>query len=125
MMLTGYHLATARRLWFIPDFVVWGLPSLGDLEFLTHETVDGTASVHFGSASIGDSQQVVHYHDLTDHRGNALPQTLNQARVLPRARGARQAYVVAEESGDSFRIARPSDSDGPVTTDLLILELGD
>ena len=124
-MSTGFERATAKRTWFVPDFSVWGVPSLGEHEYLALEQIDSTWSVLYGTASIGQSDQEVSFNQLTDHRGNALPNNLESPRVLVRPRNSSAVFVVGQEASDRFKIAHDSDIDGPVTVDLWIVELGD
>jgi hypothetical protein len=114
-----------HRSWFVPDFSVWGLPSLGEHDFLALEKVDSTWSVYYGSASIGESDQEVLFSQLTDHRGNSLPSSLKSPRVFPRPKGSETAFVVGTEASDRFKIARDPETNGPVTVDLLVVEMGD
>lgn len=124
-MMTGFERVTSRRAWFVPDFVVWGEPSLAEHEYLALETVGGIRSVFFGSASIGESDQEVLFNQLTDHRGNLLPDNLSAPRVFVRPKQAEPAFVVGRESADKFKIAHGPTVTGPVTVDLWIVELGD
>lgn len=124
-MITGLERVTSRRAWFVPDFVVWGEPSLAEHEYLALETVDGTQSIHYGTASIGESDQEVLFSQLTDHRGNLLPGNLSAPRVFVRPKQADPAFVVGSESADRFKIAHGTAVEGPVTVDLWIVELGD
>ncbi|MEA2030703.1 MAG: hypothetical protein U9N55_03795 [candidate division Zixibacteria bacterium] len=115
---------TARRVWFIHDFVVWGLPNMGELEFLAMEKVGSEESVLYGIHTIGGGSQEVSFGNLVDNRGNQLPETIDVPRVLPRSRSSENVFVVGNETASSFKIARESDSSGPVTVDLLIVEMG-
>lgn len=124
-MLSGIERITARRIWFVPDLTVWGLPSLGEHEFLALELVAGVKSVYYGSATISQNEQAVSFDQLVDHRGNHLPATINSATVIPRSKSGTAVFVVGRESASGFKIARDPDSDSPVTADLLIVELGD
>ncbi len=124
-MLSGIERITARRVWFVPDFVVWGLPSLGEHDFLAIEKVGATQSVYYGSATISQNEQEVCFDQLVDHRGNLLPATIQAARVIPRSKSSDAVFVVGQESSIGFKIARDPASDSPVTADLLIVELGD
>jgi hypothetical protein len=124
-MSTGIDRVTARRIWFVPDFVVWGLPSLGEHDFLAIEQVEGTRSVYYGSATISQNEQFASFDQLVDHRGNHLPASLSAARVIPRSKSRAAVFVVGQEASDGFKIARDPVSDSPVTADLLIVELGD
>jgi len=112
-------------MWLVPDFVVWGLPGLGEIEYLDVENIDGTKSVSFGSAGIGDTSQSVTFANLTDVRGNSLPAFLNRSLVTVRSHDQSQVFVVGTETDSGFKIARDADSLGPVTVDLIITELGD
>jgi len=112
-------------MWLVPDFVVWGLPGLGEIEYLDVENIDGTKSVSFGSAGIGDTSQSVTFANLTDVRGNSLPAFSNRSLVTVRSHDQSQVFVVGTETDSGFKIARDADSLGPVTVDLIITELGD
>lgn len=124
-MMTGFEKVTARRTWFVPDFMVWGLPDVGTVEYVAIEQVGSSANVLYGVADIGDGPQQVLYSQLRDHRGNQLPATINAPRVMPRARGRESAFIVETESPTGFRIARQGDGAGAVPVDLLVIEMGD
>jgi hypothetical protein len=124
-MLSGIEKVTSRRVWFVPDFVVWGLPSLEQHDFLAIEKVGATQSVYYGSATISQNEQEVCYDQLVDHRGNSLPASIKAARIFPRSKSSDAVFIVGQESSGGFKIARDPASDSPVTADLLIVELGD
>jgi hypothetical protein len=124
-MISGWERLNSRRTWFVPDFAVWGQPSLGEHEFLALEKIGSTRSIYYGTASIGDSQQEVLFSQLTDHRGNTLPASIESPRVFVRVKGGTSAFVSGSEATDRFKIARDAAADGPVTVDLWIVELGD
>ncbi len=124
-MHSGLEKLTSRRAWFVPDVVIWGLPSLGGVTFLTAEEVGSTMSVLFGKADIGQGEQELVFNQLVDHRGNQLPVLIKSPRVIPRSRDRYPVFVVGQESSDRCRIARDSEAPGAVTVDLLILEMGD
>jgi hypothetical protein len=115
---------TNRRVWFIPDFSVYGLPGLGPADYLVAETVGGTTSVFLASSDIAGSRQEVLFANLTDHRGNRLPATIDSPRVIPRPRQETQVFVVGREANDRFTIAHDPAVGSAVPADLLILELG-
>lgn len=116
---------TSRRAWFVPDLVVWGLAGLGEVQFLTIESVDGVNSVQFCLTDIGTGEQSVSYSQLIDHRGNQLPATISAPRVIVRPKSENAAFVVGQESPGSFKIARDPKAASAVTVDLLILEMND
>jgi len=124
-MLTGLERVLARRIWFVPQFNVWGLPALDERDYLALDVIDSVASIYYGVAPVGQSEQQVLYSQLTDHRGNALPSSLQSPRVLVRDKGTAKAFVVGQESADRFKIARDPEVAGPIAVDLLVVELGD
>lgn len=124
-MIPGLERVLARRIWFVPDLVVWGLPSLGEQDFLIADECDGVTSVYYGTAPLGQSEQQILYSELTDHRGNRLPPVLDSPRVLVRPKSTEPTFVVGEETSKSFMIARAPEAEGPVTVDLTVVEFGD
>lgn len=123
-MNAGLEQVTARRSWFVPGFVVWGLPVWETIDFLAIEKVDSTLTIYSGSVDIGGTAQQVTFEDLTDHRGNQLPPAISSPRVIVRPRSEEAVFIVGEETDTQFTIARDSDAASPVTVDLLILEMG-
>jgi hypothetical protein len=124
-MNNGLALLTAHRIWLIRNFNVWGVQNLGEIEYLSLEQVDSTKTISFGSHSIGDSSQSVAFNGLTDVRGNQLPASITRPLVIARLLGERQVFIVGSEINSGFKIARDSSSNKPVTTDLIIIELGE
>lgn len=123
--MNNLPLITAKRTWFVPDLVVWGLPSLGSHDFLLLESTSSGDSVSYGSATLSDATQAVTFAQLRDHRGNLLPSSLKSPRVLIRSKSEKAAFVVGKENGSGFKIARDPDTDSAITVDLLVMELGD
>ena len=120
----GFELVTARRIWFVPDIVVWGLARTAEIEYLVEETVEAISTVLFGSIDISDSTQQVNFADLIDHRGNNLPVTIASPRVLIRSKTEHLVFVIGNESDKSFKIARQANATGVTTVDLLVTEMG-
>ena len=116
---------TSHRTWLVPDFVVWGLPGLGDIDYLNIESVAGTKSLFFGAVTIGDTAQSISFASLIDIRGNNLPDTISRALVTVRSHSAEQVFVVGLETSTGFKIARDPAAAGPVKVDLIITELGE
>ena len=124
-MNIGLETLTARRAWFVPGFMVWGVAGPGELEYLALEQIGSNLSVYFGAATLDDGPQEVSFGDLTDHRGNNLPATIKAPRIFPRSKSTDTVFVIGSESNSSFQIARDQASTGPVPVDLLIVEMGD
>ncbi len=124
-MISGIEQVVARRIWFVPGFSVWGVPGLDEIELLTVEHTAAGNAVGFSAVTVEGASQEVLYADLIDHRGNQLPANLASPRVIPRSHEASAVLVVGTESPASFRIARDPNAVGPLTADLLVLEMGD
>jgi hypothetical protein len=113
-----------RRLWVVRDVVIWGLPSDAEFHYLGVENVDSSGRLMFGYSSVGNSAQDIRFNDLIDHKGNRLPSTIMAPRVLIRPRSPYNAYLVGEESGSGFRVARDPSAPGPVNVDFFVYETG-
>ena len=124
-MYNGLTKLTSRRKWLVPNFVVWGLPGLGDIEYLNVEEVDGTDSILFGTVTIGNSAQQVTFSNLTDVRGNYLPSNINRPLVTIRSQSEAQAFLIGTETWNGFKIARDPAATGPIAVDLIVTELGE
>lgn len=124
-MNNGLVQLTSHRIWHVLNFNVWGIQNLGEIEYLNLEQVDAIKSVAFGSINIGDSSQSVIFAGLTDRRGNLLPANITKALIIARPLSDRQVFIVGTETSTGFKIARDSKSNKPVTTDLIIIELGE
>lgn len=123
-MSDGFTQAVARRMWFIPGFEVWGLADWGQVDYLVTEQTAGSTYILYGHQGLGDDAQGVLFADLVDHRGNSLPATIDAARVMVRPKSAEAAYLVGDESPTGFKLARDPAAGGPVSVDLLIVEMG-
>jgi hypothetical protein len=113
-----------RRLWVVRDVSVWGGADAACLCFMGLEKVAAASRVMFGTAPAAGAVQDIRFSDLIDHKGNPLPPSIASPRVLVRPRSAFLAFIVGEESGTAFRIARDPDAPGPVNVDLFIYETG-
>lgn len=124
-MSSGLDRITARRIWFVPEFKVWGVPGWADLDMLLIEYSGGTLPVYFQAITLEETAQDVSFSDLIDFRGNQLPAEIKNPRVIVRPRSDTTCYVVGEEGNTRFKVAHSSDGITSVTVDLLIIEMGD
>jgi hypothetical protein len=124
-MTAGIEQILARRMWFVPEVVVWGTEGLGVLDYLMAEKMNGVTSVLYGFSSFADGRQHVSFADLTDHRGNQLPEQIHAPRVLIRPKQAGDTFVIGQETATGFTIAHDDSLGTPVTVDLLVIEMGD
>ena len=123
-MLTGLERLTSRRTWLVPGISIWGLAGIGDVYFLAAEEVDTNTSIYFGQADIGQAEQEVRYEQLTDHRGNNLPVAIDSPHIIPMSRSQYPVFLVGDGSDEKFKIARSPVAPGPVSADLLVMEMG-
>lgn len=123
-MNTGLQSVKSKRIWFVPDFSVWGVINAGEIEYLIVEQVDTTQTILFGKQGIGTSLQEVSFSDLKDHRGNSLPANIESPKVIPRFKDEKSVFIIGQETNSSFKIARDSSAVAPIQTDLLVIEMG-
>ncbi len=124
-MIPAHLTLGGMRVWYVPDVQVWGTQAWGDLSMLMVENSEGTRSLMYHAVDIGGSSQEMLFSSLRDFRGNQLPQSIANPRVMICPRSAYTAFPVGSVSNKSFRIARDLKAAGPVTVDLLILEMGE
>jgi hypothetical protein len=113
-----------RRIWVVPDFVVWGDWSL--YSFLLFYTEMGATSkrVVFSKSTLGGLDQTVNFSSLYDFRGNQLPATITNPKVIVLPKNEVFCLVVGAETNTGFRIAKLSESSGTSLVDLMIVEMG-
>lgn len=116
---------SARRMWYVSGFRVYGTVGEAERGLLLSETANGVTGIFYAPLGNLDASQTVSFSSLIDHRGNALPVSLSAPRVIIRPVSSSTAFVVGSETNENFRIARSTDSDSPAVVDLLVLELGE
>jgi hypothetical protein len=113
-----------RRTWAVPKFVVWGDWSLASFLLLYTETGETTKRVVLAKNNLGGLDQIVAFSDLYDFRGNKLPETIAQPKVMVMPKNEVNCFVVGTETDTGFRIARFSGSERTGLVDLMIVEMG-
>ena len=113
-----------RRVWVVPNFVVWGDLSLY-LFFLLYTETEATAKrVVFSKSTLGGLDQAVEFSNLYDFRGNRLPEIINNPKVVVLPKNEVPCFVVGTETPTGFRIGKLSESSGTGLVDLMIVEMG-
>ncbi len=112
------------RTWYVPEIHIWGTTSWGQFDMLMVENVEGQRSVMYHTVDIGGVTQVLRFADLCDFRGNHLPESIVNPRIIICSRSAYNAFLIGRESGESFRVARDVRAPEPIMVDLLVLEMG-
>lgn len=113
-----------RRMWAAPDFVVWGQSSEISIYYIELASVGGSSRIMFNQGNVGQSGQGVEFKNIVDSRGNSLPVSISQPKVIIQSKSQYQAFLLGKEYSSGFRIARETSASEPVTVDLLIIEMG-
>ncbi len=103
--------------------VVYGTLGAVELLLLRSESTPTSKRVIFENAVLGGVEQVLFYQNLTDQRGNKLPQKLKSPKVVVLPKTGIAAVIVGEESEQLFRLAKTGGTDNALV-DLLIIEMG-
>lgn len=120
---TYAHL-TGHRSWWVPDFSVWGDAGAETVELLASEVGSGERGIMFFQFAVGGIEQEVLFSNLTDHRTNALPATIDQPLVIVISKSSMSVMLVGEHSSASFKIAQMESSSENALVDLWIVEMG-
>jgi len=113
----------SNRKWLVRDFQVWGDDGAVEADILaTENDISGSKVVYLREFS-GGLAQVVHFDDLTDHRGNPLPSTLDNPEVILIPKNGIISFVQGIVGPSAFRIARERLEPAYGLVDLLILEM--
>ncbi|MCI0330798.1 MAG: hypothetical protein L0196_07590 [candidate division Zixibacteria bacterium] len=113
----------SKRIWAVPGVAVYGTLGAAELLLLRSEVTASTKRIIFETAVLGGVEQVLFYANLTDFRGNKLPQKLKNPKVVVLPKSAIGAIVVGGESDELFRLAKTAGADNAFV-DLLIVEMG-
>lgn len=108
----------------VPNFMVWGDWSF--YSFLLFYTEMGASSkrVVFNKSILGGLDQTVNFSTLYDFRGNQLPATITNPKVIVLPKNEVFCLVVGAETNSGFRIAKLGESSGNGWVDLMIVEMG-
>lgn len=113
----------SKRIWAVPGVSVYGVLGAVELLFLRAEITPASKRIIFETAVLGGVEQVLFYQDLTDFRGNKLPQKLKSPKVIVLPKSAVGAVVAGGEGDELFRLAKTAGVDNALV-DLLIIEMG-
>jgi hypothetical protein len=113
-----------RRIWVVPNFVVWGDWSLYSFLLLYTEIGAGSKRIVFGKSTLGGLDQTVNFSSLYDLRGNQLPEMISNPKVIVLPKNEVLCLVVGAEANTGFRIAKLSESSSTGLVDLMIVEMG-
>jgi hypothetical protein len=121
-MNTTFDYLTGNRKWLVRDFTVWGDSGIIDAAIVATENLE-ESNIVFLRELVGGQAQVVEYTDLSDHRGNSLPESIAMPEVILIAKNHESAFIIGIPGNGSFRIAGASRSSVDPVVDLLIMEM--
>ncbi len=113
-----------RRLWVVPEVLIWGKSDNAQFHFITVANIDGQPRASYCHILMGGETQEIFYSDLVDFRGNNLPASISHPKIIIQPRSSDTAFLVGAESNAGFRIARSNAASGAVKVDLFIYEMG-
>ena len=113
-----------HRIWMIRDFLVWGSLSAHEFSFLVTLADQAQKRIMFLTVPLGGELQKVNFADLTDFRGNNLPENLVNPKVIPLQKTTMGVVVVGQEDSETFSIAKISQSEPGGLCDLIVMEMG-
>ena len=113
-----------KRMWWVNGVNVWGTVSSMEANLLITIKQPGSSRIVFASIPVGGEVQQIEYKDLTDTRGNRLPEELNNPRVIAVSKNDIGVVVQGAENSKSFTLAKTRSTDLTATADLLIVEMG-
>jgi hypothetical protein len=111
-------------MWWVNGVNVWGTVSSMEANLLITIKQPGSSRIVFASIPVGGEVQQIEYKDLTDTRGNRLPEELNNPRVIAVSKNDIGVVVQGAENSKSFTLAKTRSTDLTATADLLIVEMG-
>jgi hypothetical protein len=113
-----------RRVWVVNNFSVWGEFSAITPVLLWTEQTSSSQRIIFSREILGGLEQAVNYSQLYDFRGNQLPQSIPNPKVIILQKNQVDCLTVGQESASGFKIAKLSQTEESGLVDLVIVENG-
>ncbi len=108
----------------VNNFSVWGEFSAVTPILIWTELGTTSHRLIFARETLGGLEQSVSFSQLYDFRGNQLPQTISNPKVIILQKNEVECLVVGQESSTGFKIAKLTESDRSGSVDLIIVENG-
>jgi hypothetical protein len=112
-----------RRTWVVPNFVVWGDWSIASFILIYTEMGETSKRIMLAENNLGGLDQMVIFADIYDFKGNRLPETISNPKVIVLPKNEVNCLVVGTETGTGFRIARSSGEGKTGLVDLMVVEM--
>ena len=122
-MNTTIDYLKSNRKWLVKNHLVWGDSETFEADMILTEYVAGDERIVFSREFTGETAQTVNFKDLTDHRGNYLPEKINNPAVLIVPRNLVRSFILGSVGEKSFRISKETGLLSSSLVDLLIMEM--
>ncbi len=108
----------------VENFEVWGEMNLAEFLIFYTQSGENSKRVILNHSFQGGEEQSVSFSSLCDLKGNSLPETINQPKVIVLPKREPVCFVIGKETDTGFKIAKAPESDKNGLVDLLIMEMG-
>jgi len=122
-MNTTIDYLKSNRKWLVRDYIVWGDNGAFEADMIMTEFVSGDERIVFSHEFTGETAQTVIFKNLVDHRGNQLPEKIDNPEVILVPKNPVRSFILGSIGGKSFRISKDSNQLSNSLVDLLIMEM--
>lgn len=95
-----------RRVWIVNNLSVFGEYSSASPLLLWSEMGSSSHRIIFARETVGGFEQAVNFSQLSDFRGNLLPQVIANPKVVILQKNEVECVIVGQESSTGFKIAK-------------------
>jgi hypothetical protein len=122
-MNTTIDYLKSNRKWLVRDFTVWGDSGTFEADIILTESIAGDDRVVFSREFTGETAQTILFKDLIDHRGNYLPEKIDNPEIILIPRNPVGCFILGNVGAGSFRISKDANQLSNALVDLLIMEM--
>jgi len=102
-MNTTIDYLKSNRKWLVRDYIVWGDNGAFEADMIMTEFVSGDERIVFSHEFTGETAQTVIFKNLVDHRGNQLPEKIDNPEVILVPKNPVRSFILGSIGGKSFR----------------------
>jgi len=113
-----------RRVWVVNNYSVYGEYSAVTPLLVWSEMGSSSHRIIFSREILGGSEQAVSYSQLFDFKGNQLPQSITNPKIIILQKNEVDCLIVGQESATGFKIAKLTGTEQNGIVDLIIVENG-
>lgn len=108
----------------VENFEVYGEMNLAEFLIFYTQSSESSERVILNHSFLGGEEQSVSFSNLCDLKGNSLPETINQPKVIVLPKREPVCFVIGKETDTGFKIAKAPEPDKNGLVDILIMEMG-